>query len=123
MENKICTKCCKEKPINEFYSKIDRKSGSSYCRECFNKYCTERWITRKIDAIKYKGSSCVDCELTYPHTPYPVFDFHHLEPTEKDVDWTKLRLRSWDKIILELDKCVLLCSNCHRIRHHNKLIF
>jgi hypothetical protein len=65
------------------------------------------------------GSSCVDCGISYPNTHYSVFDFHHLDPSEKDVDWSKLRLRSWDKIVKELSKCVLLCSNCHRIRHSN----
>lgn len=118
MKKKICTLCNKEKFITDFYQQKDRKTGSSQCKNCFNKYCNERWIRRKIDAINYKGNSCVDCNINYPKAPYVIFDFHHLEPKEKDVDWTKLRLRSWDKITKELDKCVLLCSNCHRIRHH-----
>jgi len=118
MENKICTLCNEEKSITEFYQQKGRKNGYSQCRQCFNQYCIERWKLRKIDAIKYKGGSCVDCNVTYPTAPYVIFDFHHLDPTIKDVDWGKLRLRSWDKIVKELDKCVLLCSNCHRIRHH-----
>jgi hypothetical protein len=118
MENKICTDCKQEKSLNEFYKQNDRKNGSSQCKQCFNKYCSERWKNRKIDAIIYKGSSCVDCGISYPNIPYPVFDFHHLDPNQKDFDWSKMRVRSWDIIINELDKCVLLCSNCHRIRHH-----
>lgn len=120
MEKKICATCNEEKLMTEFYQQKDRKNGSSQCRQCFNQYCIERWKQRKIEAIQYKGCSCVDCGITYPQTPYPVFDFHHLDPNEKDVDWGKLRLRSWDKIVNELDKCVLLCSNCHRIRHHSE---
>lgn len=119
METKICTTCKQEKPIDEFYEQKDRKNGHSKCKSCFNKYCSERWINRKIKSIQYKGSKCIDCNLEYPLAPYVVFDFHHLNPNEKDVDWTKLRLRSWSSITNELDKCVLLCSNCHRIRHHS----
>lgn len=118
MEKKICTSCNEEKLISEFYERKNRKTGSSLCRKCFNKYCTNRWIQRKIQAIEYKGNSCVDCKISYPNAPYVIFDFHHLDPEQKDTDWTKLRLRSWDKIVIELDKCDLLCSNCHRIRHH-----
>ena len=118
MENKICTLCKEKKSLTEFYQQKDRKTGSSQCRQCFNQYCVERWKQRKINAINYKGGSCVDCNVSYPKAPYVIFDFHHLDPNIKDVDWSKLRLRSWDKVINELDKCVLLCSNCHRIRHH-----
>ena len=46
-----------------------------------------------------------------------AFDFHHTDPTTKDYDWNRLRLKSWEAIIGELAKCVLLCANCHRIRH------
>jgi hypothetical protein len=118
MESKICTKCNESKLITEFYVQKGRDNGQSKCKVCFNEYCIERWIKRKISAIEYKGSECVDCKISYPETPYVVFDFHHLDPSKKDVGWQKLRLRSWDKIKLELDKCDLLCSNCHRIRHY-----
>ena len=77
----------------------------------------DRWIERKKKAIIHKGSKCNDCSIEFPKYPYCIFDFHHIDPKEKDVDWQKLRLRSWDKVLEELDKCILLCSNCHRIRH------
>jgi hypothetical protein len=70
--------------------------------------------------LEYKGYGCLDCGISYPDTPYPVFDFHHRDPNEKDYDWNKLKKRSWDNITNELDKCDLLCSNCHRIRHYNE---
>lgn len=117
--NKICSCCQEEKELSEFYFQKDRKNGASKCKVCHNKYCIERWVNRKKESIKYKGSECIDCGKSYPSEPYVIFDFHHLNPNEKDVDWGKLRLRSWNKIKNELDKCVLLCSNCHRKRHHN----
>lgn len=115
---KICTVCNLTKSISEFYHQKDRKSGASKCKKCHNKYCIQRWINQKIKAIEYKGCSCVDCQVTYPEMPYVIFDFHHITPSEKDFDWNRLRLRPWNQITKELDKCVLLCSNCHRIRHH-----
>jgi hypothetical protein len=119
MEMKTCVTCNTEKPIESFYNRSGRKNKThSMCKMCFNSYCTDRWIKKKIDAIVYKGSKCIDCNLQYPNEPYVIFDFHHLDPQQKDFDWSKLRLMSNQKIIIELDKCDLLCSNCHRKRHH-----
>ena len=117
---KICTSCKEEKNINEFYIQKYRKNGSSYCKSCFNNFCIERWKKRKIKAIEYLGNECVDCKTPHPKYPSSVYEFHHLDPSIKDYTWVKLRLKSWDKIKDELNKCVLLCANCHRIRHHNE---
>jgi hypothetical protein len=121
METKVCNKCNQNKDIVEFYSRGKSKKLQSMCKSCFNTYCTERWRQRKINSIIYKGSECVDCHIKFPNEPYVIFDFHHLDPTQKDVDWSKLRLMSETKIKSELDKCDLLCSNCHRKRHHLEL--
>lgn len=74
----------------------------------------------KIDAIEFLGGSCSDCGIRFPEFPYPVFEFHHLDPTEKEMSWTKLRLRSKEHREKELSKCVLLCANCHRVRHYEE---
>ena len=115
---KICTDCKEIKNISEFYaSKTHSKGRMCYCKKCFNKRCSERWIKRKIEAIEYKGSFCEKCNLNINNTHYSVFEFHHLNPSEKDFDWSKLRLKSESIIKNELDKCQLLCANCHRIVH------
>ena len=123
METKTCNTCKEHLPITEFYSRKAR-SNKPYdkCKKCFNQYTTNRWIEKKISSIIYKGSKCLDCELSFPNEPYVIFDFHHRDPNEKNFDWHKLRLRSDDSIKLELDKCDLLCSNCHRKRHHFLLV-
>lgn len=47
-----------------------------------------------------------------------ALDFHHREPKTKEFGLSIRGLtRSWDKIKLELDKCDLLCANCHRELH------
>lgn len=118
MNSKICKSCQVSKLVSDFYRQTDRENGASWCKNCFNAYCVKRWVETKIKAIEYKGSECEHCSISYPTVPYSVFDFHHTNPLEKDVDWTKLRKRSWKKIKFELNKCQLLCSNCHRIYHH-----
>lgn len=113
---KKCIDCKKSKPIAEFY-KREKDKTMSYCKICFNQRCIKRWIDRKIKAIVYKGGICVDCNLSLSDSHYSVFEFHHLR--DKECDWNKLRLTSWTKICKELDKCVLLCSNCHRMRTYS----
>lgn len=77
----------------------------------------EKGRLNKLKAIEYLGGKCVDCGQKFP--PY-IYDFHHINPEIKEFSITKIMGRTWEKIIPELDKCVLLCSNCHRTRHHNE---
>lgn len=109
---KHCTKCGTEKQEKDFYSK--GKTLQSYCKACFNAYCVKRWTQIKVETVEDFGGKCKDCNNTYP---YQVFEFHHLDPKEKDYDWSKIRLMSPAKRKSELSKCVMLCANCHRIRH------
>jgi hypothetical protein len=113
---KKCNQCGLEKKDKDFYEKRDRKY--SLCKICFNKYCQARWQQRKVEAIKYKGGKCSQCSYS---KNYGALDFHHRDKDAKDSDWTKLRLKSWDKIIVELDKCDLLCKNCHSEYHYPHL--
>jgi hypothetical protein len=76
----------------------------------------KRWVNKKLDAIAYKGDKCLDCSQKFH---YSIYEFHHLDPNTKDYTWAKLRMKSWSNIKKELDKCVLLCANCHRTRHWN----
>ena len=107
---KICSKCKLKKPITEFYG----HTKTSYCKKCFDHYTMKRWVERKKQAIEYKGSKCVECLRSYPNEPYYIFDFHHIDPSTKEYSWEKLRKRPWDQIHKELDRCVLVCANCHR---------
>ena len=45
-------------------------------------------------------------------------DFHHLDPATKDYNIGRLTTYSIDVMKHELDKCVLLCRNCHAETHH-----
>ena len=83
-------------------------------KSAFNQYCIERWRQRKLDAVEYKGGKCQRCG----YDKYAdVLEFHHRDPNVKEASWNKIRLWSWDKIKRELDKCSMLCANCHREEH------
>jgi hypothetical protein len=60
------------------------------------------------------GGKCTDCGGVFP---LACFDFHHLDPSTKDFDPCRGLTKSKAKLFAELEKCVLLCANCHRIRH------
>lgn len=108
-----CSECNIE--LNELSGYKKGKRFQSRCRSCFNTYCVERWIRIKEKAIKYKGGECSCCGY---NKYYGALEFHHVNPEEKDADWGILKKKSWDKITKELDKCVLVCSNCHREIHN-----
>jgi predicted transcriptional regulator len=114
---KYCPKCETIKPLGDFYKRYNREDYGGYCKNCSNQYHTERVKNVKLKMIDYKGGECLDCELKLEDTHYAVFDFHHLDPTTKDENFERIKYQSWEKIKEELDKCVLLCSNCHRVRH------
>jgi predicted HNH restriction endonuclease len=108
-----CTDCSIDITEETGYKKSNTK-WQSKCKSCFNKYCIERWKDRKVKAIEYKGGQCKNCGY---NKYYGALEFHHTEPSQKEADWNKIRLWSWEKIKLELDKCDLLCSNCHKEIH------
>ena len=113
---KRCGNCDNIKPAGEFGIRDRRKFRlSSYCRQCMYLAQMRRWNRNKIRAIEYLGGICSIC-MKSKHPA--LFDFHHLTD-DKEVEWTKLRLRSWDKIKIELDKCTLMCCECHRLHHIN----
>lgn len=135
---KFCIKCKEDKPLKDF-SKDNSTSDKLYssCKECVSKkyrdnkvevskrqskryreknLCKQnrdRLRARKLEYIKYKGGVCTECGKM----PHPAaMDFHHVNPAEK-----KFNLAPTNKLLIdvveELDKCILLCSNCHRILH------
>jgi len=75
---------------------------------------------RREERIEYirskKDVPCIDCGKSYPR---PVMEFHHLDPTIKDERFGVRQMKCWSekRIDEELSKFVVLCANCHRMRH------
>lgn len=72
------------------------------------------WRKRtKRKLIEHKGGSCELCGYSKCDR---ALEFHHLNPDEKDFGISGKSL-SFDKLKDEVDKCILVCSNCHSEIH------
>lgn len=114
MPNKTCQKCKIEKNEKEFYYKKNEKRYNSWCKKCLYEFQKKRWIKRKKEAVELLGGKCCKCGY---NKKMSALHFHHLDSEEKEFSWDKMRLKSWDKVLKELKKCILVCANCHAETH------
>ena len=133
MNTKLCTDCREILPIDQFSKNKQKKDGLNYrCKTCQRIYFknhyqnnkqyyidkaseqTEKYleIIEEVKQDKLKGG-CSVCGVYHP----AILDFHHIDPTKKDFTIAQSRTKSKEKFLRELDKCIVLCSNCHRILH------
>lgn len=107
-----CIKCNQILEINNFYKKAGILFDSTYCKICTNNQTTIRMVNFKKKCLEYKGQKCVECGYS---KYYGALEFHHIDPRKKDFSISQMKSYSFDNIVKEeLDKCVLLCANCHR---------
>lgn len=85
------------------------------CKKCRQFYQNKSNRKRKYIFVQYKGGKCTICGYD---KCMAALDFHHSNPDEKDPDWKKMRKWSLKKVKGELDKCVLVCRNCHSEIHY-----
>lgn len=127
---KRCGRCGRNRLL-KFFS---RKSGDrlqSYCQDCHNEANRNHYLNNRqshlerayrrrahlkqlIDEMKAKP--CADCGVAYP--PY-VMDFDHREGKSFSISqaW---RARPWGEVISEIEKCDVVCANCHRERTYGR---
>lgn len=114
---RICEICGKGFDI------IDNGWTRKYCYECSpheDENCSHSqavFIKRraiKNALITYKGGKCERCGY---NKCFRALEFHHLDPSEKDFGISKCITKSFSLLKTEVDKCILLCSNCHAEIH------
>ena len=131
MKLKTCVDCKEEKSINEF--SISKNKHREKCKICLKLYMKKHYENNKKTYIDYANKknkeikewfyefkSTLKCErCDENHTA--CLDFHHKDPNEKDGNVTSLLVYNNKKRILkEIDKCIVLCSNCHRKLHYEE---
>jgi hypothetical protein len=132
-QKRRCGRCNRNLLLSEFarYG----QGHQSYCRSCKKEYDAAWYRTNKarrrakvradraayvawLDSLK-EGKPCVDCGRTYP--PY-VMEWDHLPGAIKTLVLADTRKAAYSKkrILAELEKCDLVCANCHRERTFGK---
>lgn len=82
-----------------------------------NKEAVRRWRQRTKERIVESMGGCCQC-CGYDRITQAL-ELHHINMDEKEFSFGKIRANpgSWNKIVVELRKCILLCANCHREVH------
>lgn len=130
---KKCSHCEKKYKISDFSWRIKRlNKRANKCKQCTNEYSRKRYIkhgnrykkSNKANAEKYKkvgrklvyefklSNPCTSCGESNPI----VLEFHHLDPKEKRNDVSNMASHGYSvkSIEEEIEKCIILCANCHR---------
>lgn len=128
---RVCKDCGEYKDCSWNYTFSSRGAPEyrARCIDCFKKYSSkiqksnrihisnhhkETHQVRKQKAIAYLGGEC--CVCGYDKCA-AALTFHHTAPEEKEFAVTTILDWSWDNIVNELDKCELMCFNCHMELH------
>jgi hypothetical protein len=89
--------------------------GYYRCAKCRSENVSKRRRKLKQTLVEYKGGKCEKCGYD---KCVAALDFHHLDINEKQFNISKKGLTlSVEKMKKEVDKCILLCANCHRETH------
>ena len=137
MENtfKTCYKCGVSKPLFDFNKSKSRKDGvQSICRPCSKEVNNLGYIQNPNRAKSIKETRAktrehnrrltnkykvlCGCKFCSERTAI-CLDFHHLDPSIKEDNLSKMSCVSINKLKEEIRKCIVVCSNCHRKLHAN----
>lgn len=117
---KTCSKCKQVKSILEFplkYIRQQKRILKSHCTKCEYLRTSKKRRNKRQDikekAVELLGGQCSVCGY---NRCISALDFHHLVSRQKDFSISRGTL-NFDKIKVELKKCVLVCANCHREIH------
>jgi hypothetical protein len=127
---KKCPGCRKQKPKAAFSRK--RKGLQARCKECRSKYAKQHYAKNKKVYLKraeaqrraawdvvrrLKSQPCKDCGKRYPTY---VMDFDHVRGKKKYNIGGLNKITSIPMLLREVEKCDVVCSNCHRERTHKR---
>ena len=132
MKNRVCNKCNISYTMTEYQVRTHtnyRQYVSLTCKSCERAYKREHYQKnkerihikekqkrqdRKLECINKMGGCCAHCGGIFPPAAY---DFHHIDPSTKTARAKNILKYSDTELEKELNNCILLCANCHRIEH------
>lgn len=100
--NRVCKRCSKPyKYLSATGTSVD------FCKSC---QTNQKRQKRKDMAIKYLGEKCQVCGYD---KCIQALQFHHLDPDKKSFQLSGNMHKNFEVLKSELDKCILICANCH----------
>lgn len=128
---KVCNSCHEVKDCHwmKSFTQTGIPEYRAKCNDCQNAYlrrmakasrtkmttqALDRKMINKLKCVTYLGGACASCG--YSKCP-KAMTFHHREPADKGFTISTKLDYSWAILQPELDKCELLCFNCH-MEHH-----
>lgn len=134
---KTCSKCKQDLPLTKFNKKANRKDGlQTFCRECNrvrsrqyyaenrDKHIVNTGVHRdkyRLQAQEYvmsilSESCCADCRTKN----IIVLEFDHVAEKENNISSMVASACSISRIKKEIEKCEIVCRNCHALRTHQR---
>jgi hypothetical protein len=131
-----CGRCGRLKPIDEFaWRRKNKGQRHNYCRPCHAEYHREHYLAnrqRYIDQARerkeilllertrflleyFTRHPCTDCGESDP----VVLEFDHIADKTFTIGQV-LPYRNWESILAEIEKCEVVCRNCHRRRESRR---
>ena len=133
MQTKQCTKCEQIKDLSCYSLNKSKKSGyNSECKDCHKIIRKKYYETNKSkerERIQLRKEqqklafkvfkSTLKCKLC-DESHIATLQFHHLDPTQKEIGIAIAVHSGWgqERLKAEIDKCVVLCANCHLKEHY-----
>ena len=84
------------------------------CSKCHNVDVIRHGKDIRLKAIQHLGGACSKCGY---QRYCGALDIHHVDASRKDTNFRNMRGWSWPRVLLEIERCVLLCKNCHAELH------
>ena len=114
---KRCSKCGIEKDEEQF--PMNGKRRHSWCKECHREIVNKKYKENR----DYANSLKSQCSICGYDRNTAALEWHHPDDNkEYNINTlTRRALSNKDKLLKELEKCVLVCANCHREIHNPHL--
>jgi len=82
----------------------------------------KRWrMKKKLELLSLGGNKCCDCNIENNILNRNIFHFHHINGQKLFEVFKGVNNRAWSEVLTEAAKCILLCANCHAIRHTKEI--
>ena len=127
-EQKVCSTCGELKSVFDFHASNKRAGArtetngyiQSRCKEC--QKADRRYYSKRNNEFLREIKTSFGCQDCGYNDHFSALDFHHIDPTTKKFSPTsgKGLGGSLKNLKIEIEKCIILCANCHRIHHYKE---